>query len=89
MIPELCLLPHGSTELLIRHAAVLLLLPPELSNSFGLQELEDAIPAVLPFHQTLVLLRMDQDVPDKLPKVGSSWSCNGAVDSSLVQMIVT
>lgn len=67
-------IPHGPTELLIRHAAVLLLLPPELSNRFGLQELEDAIPAVLPFHQTLMLLRVDQDVPDKLPKVGSSWS---------------
>lgn len=72
------LLPHGSAELLISHAAVLLLLPPELSNSLGLQELEDAISAVLPFHQTLVLLRVNQNVPDELPKVGSSWSCNGA-----------
>lgn len=77
LIPELRLLPHGSTELLVRHAAVLLLLPPKLSNSFGLQELEDAVPTVLPLHQALVLLRMDQDVSDKLPKVGSSWSCNG------------
>lgn len=75
-IPELSPLPHGSTELLVRHAAVLLLLPPQLSHGFGLEELEYAIPSVLPLHQTLVLLRVNQDISDKLPKVGSSWSCN-------------
>lgn len=66
-------LPHGSAQLLVGHAAVFLLLAPELSHRFRAQELEDPLPPVLPLHQPLVQLGVDQDVPDELPQVGTSW----------------
>lgn len=66
-------LPHGSAQLLIGHAAVFLFLAPELSHGFRAQELEDALAPVLPLHEPLVQLGVDQDVPDELPQVGTSW----------------
>jgi len=65
--------PHRSAQLLVGHAAVLLLLPPELSHRLGAQELEDALTSVLPLHQPLVQLGVDQDVTDELPQMSSSW----------------
>ena len=59
--------PHGPAEFLVRHAAVLFLLAPHLGHSLGLQELKDTLPAVLPLHQALVPLGVDQNVPDELP----------------------
>lgn len=64
--------PHGAAELLVGHAAVLFLLSPQVSHGLRLEELEDALTAVLPLHQALVLLWVDQDVPDELPQVGST-----------------
>lgn len=67
-------LPHGAAEFFIGHAAVLLLLPPQLGHSLRLEELEDALTAVLPLHQSLVLVQLwvDQDIPNELPQVGPS-----------------
>lgn len=59
--------PHSSAQFLISHAAVFLLLTPELSHSLRLQELKDTISAILPLHQALVLLRVDQNVTDEFP----------------------
>lgn len=67
--------PHGAAQLLVRHAAVLLLLTPHLSHGLRLQELKDALAAILPLHQALVPLGVDEDVSDELPKVSSSRSC--------------
>lgn len=61
--------PHSPAQFLVSHAAVFLLLPPQLGHGLGLQELEDAVSAVLPLHQALVLLRVDEDVTDELPQV--------------------
>lgn len=70
--------PHGAAQLLVRHTAVLLLLAPHLGHGLGLEELEDAFVAVLPLHQTLVLLGVDQDVADEFPQVGSTGGCQDA-----------
>lgn len=59
--------PHGTTELLVGHAVVLLLLAPHLSHGLGLEELEDPLAPVLPLHESLVLLGVDENVPDELP----------------------
>lgn len=59
--------PHGTAEFLICHAAVLLLLAPHLSHSLRLEELKDTLTAVLPLHQALVPLWVDQNVSDELP----------------------
>ena len=68
-------LPHGPAELLVGHAAVFFLLSPQLCYSLRLEELEDPLPPVFPFHQTRVLFLVDQDVPDELPKVGTTGRC--------------
>ena len=68
-------LPHGPAELLVGHATVLFLLSPQLCDSLRLEELEDPLPPVFPFHQAWVLLLVDKDVPDELPKVGSTGRC--------------
>lgn len=67
--------PHSSAQLLVSHAAVFLLLTPQLCHSLRLQELKDAVSAILPLHQALVLLRVDQNVADELPQVCTAWSC--------------
>ena len=66
--------PHGPAQLLVGHAAVLLLLAPHLSHGLRLDELEDAVAPVLPLHEPLVLLGVDQDVPDELPQMGPPGS---------------
>lgn len=40
--------PHGPAELLVGHAAVVLLLPPQLSHGLRFQEPEDALRPVFP-----------------------------------------
>lgn len=69
--------PHGPAQLLVGHVAVLLLLPPQLGHSLGTQELEDALMPVLPLHEALIELWVDEDVPDKFPQVGAPGSCKG------------
>lgn len=64
--------PHGTTEFLIGHAAVLLLLTPHLSHCLWLEELEDALTTVLPLQEALVPLWVDEDVPDEFPQVSAS-----------------
>lgn len=64
--------PHGTTEFLIGHAAVLFLLTPHLSHCLRLQKLEDALTTVLPLQEALVPLWVDEDVPDELPQVSAS-----------------
>lgn len=59
--------PHGTTEFLICHAAVLLLLTPHLSHSLRLEELKDTLATVFPLHQALVFFWVDENVPDELP----------------------
>lgn len=68
----LIIIPHGAAQLLVSHAAVLLLLAPHLRHGLGLEELEDPLPAVLPLQQTVVLLGVDEDVPDELPQVSAA-----------------
>lgn len=67
--------PHGPAEFLIGHAGVLLLLAPHLGDGLGLEEFEHPLPTVLPLHQALVLLGVDEDVSDELPQVGATWCC--------------
>lgn len=67
--------PHGTAQLLISHAAIFLLLAPHLSHSLGLEELEHPFSTVLPLHQTLVLLWVNQDVSNELPQVSTARSC--------------
>lgn len=76
-------LPHGAAEFFIGHAAVLLLLPPQLGHSLRLEELEDTLTAVLPLHQSLVLvlLWVDQDVPNELPQVCPTRRYRGTRES--------
>lgn len=64
--------PHGPAQFLIRHATVFLLLAPQLGHGLGPQKLENALLPVLPLHEALVELRVDEDVPDELPQVGAS-----------------
>lgn len=59
--------PHGTAEFLIRHAAVLFLLAPHLCHGLGFEELKDTLTAVLPLHQALVPLRVDQNISDEFP----------------------
>lgn len=67
--------PHSAAEFFIGHAGVLLLLAPHLGHGLGLEELEDALVAVLPLHQALVPLGVDQDVSDEFPQVGAARRC--------------
>lgn len=67
--------PHSTAEFFICHTGVLLLLAPHLGHGLRLEELEDALVAVLPLHQTLVLLRVDQDISDKFPQVSATRCC--------------
>ncbi|KAK6321099.1 hypothetical protein J4Q44_G00080750 [Coregonus suidteri] len=52
----------------------------QLGHSLRLEELEDTLVAVLPLHQTLVLvlLWVDQDVPNELPQM-----CQHKLDLSI------
>lgn len=67
--------PHCAAEFFICHTGVLLLLAPHLGHGLGLEELEDTLVAVLPLHQTLVLLRVDQDISDEFPQVSATRCC--------------
>lgn len=71
--------PHGTAEFLVCHAAVLLLLAPHLSHSLGLQKLKDTLAAVLPLHEALVPLWVDQNVPNELPQVSATRRCRQTV----------
>lgn len=74
--------PHGPAELLVGHAAVFLLLAPQLGHGLGAQELEDALPPVLPLHEALVELRVDEDVPDELPQVRAPGGCKARASAA-------
>lgn len=76
--------PHGPAQLLIGHVAVLFLLAPQLGHSLGAQELEDAFMPILPLHEALIELWVDEDVPDELPQVGTS----GCYKASLCQFAI-
>lgn len=77
--------PHGPAQLLVGHVAVFFLLAPELGHSLRAQELEDTLVPVLPFHEAFVELRVDEDVPDKLPQVGASGGYKAISLQSVVQ----
>lgn len=59
--------PHSPAELLVCHATVIFLFPPQLSHSFWLQEPEDAFRTVFPFDQPWVLVWAQENVSDELP----------------------
>lgn len=71
--------PHGTAEFFIRHAAVLLFLAPHLSHRLRLEKLKDTLATVLPLHQTLVPLWVDQNVPDEFPQVSATRRCRQTV----------
>lgn len=75
MVGHIICSPHSAAEFLICHTGVLLLLAPHLGHGLGLKELKDALVAVLPLHQTLVLLRVDQDIADEFPQVSATRCC--------------
>jgi len=51
-------IPHGSTQLLISHAAVVLPPPPQLGHGLRLEEAEDPLGPVLPLDESRVPLRV-------------------------------
>lgn len=67
--------PHGPAQLLVGHAAVPLLLAPQLGHGLGAQELKHTFSPVLPLHEALVELRVDENVSDELPQVGAPGGC--------------
>lgn len=80
--------PHGTAEFFVRHAAVLLFLAPHLSHSLRLEELKDTLAAVLPLHQTLVSVWVDQNVPDELPQVSATRCCRQTMRHSKLNVFV-
>lgn len=67
--------PHSATEFLVCHAAVLLLLAPHLSHGLRFEELKNTLAAIFPFHQAVVLLRVNQNISDELPKMSAPRCC--------------
>lgn len=85
LIGDIMYSPHGAAEFFICHTGVLLLLAPHLSHGLRLEELEDTLVAVLPLHQTLVLFRVNQDIPDEFPQVSATRCCQDT--KSLVSQV--
>lgn len=69
-------LPHGPAEFLVGHAAVILLLPPQLCHGFGFEEAENALCPILPLDQARISLRVQQNVSNEFPQVGPPLICS-------------